>query len=636
VKFKYPWYGALRAKEIGPMKVSMDPIESARDLHRSGRTTEAESLYRKIISGNARHPRALSSLGVLLCEAGRISEAIPYLEQATAIEPNPRDLTNLGVAYRLQGRLDMAAASFGRVLEVAPSFPDAHLNLGIILLDAGVYADALSLLEEALKRGPDTPRLRLALARSLLHLSRPQQSLIHAKRATEMVPDHAPAHRQLGDAMDACGSMPEAIASYRRTIELNPSDYSAHSDLIIAMLLNPAYDAQAHFAEARAWARQHAEPLRQHIRPCTNDKNPERRLRIGYVSPDFRAHAIQQFLVPLLEHHDKSACEVFLYSSVERPDHHTGWYRDFAGDHFRDIRQMDDVQAAELVRRDGVDILVDLALHSAGGRLRIFACKPAPVQISWLGYVGTTGLDTIDYRITDPFVDPPDAALSVHSEICLRLPETLWCYSSLNTELQVGPLPAISAGYVTFGSQNSYRKLHPGVLALWARVLRKVDGSRIFLYADEHAHERLRQAFAGEGVQPERIQFGDRVSRAEYLQRYQNIDIGLDTFPFNGATTTLDAVWMGVPVVTLRGPSSLQRAGSCIAQNLGLPELIADTEDAFVENAVALARDFDRLSILRAGLRSRLATSPLGNAPHFVAHLEAAFRDVWRRYCATP
>ena len=617
------------------MKVSQDPIESAQDLHRRGRRVEAESLYRKIISGNARHPRALSSLGVLLCETGRISEAIQYLERATAIEPIPRDLTNLGVAYRLQGRLDMAAESFGRVVEVAPSFPDAHLNLGIVLLDAGVYADALSLLEEAFKRGPDSPRLRLALARSLLQLSRPQQSLIHAKRAIEMVPASAPAHRQLAGALDACGNQVAAISSYRRSIELDPSDQGAHSDLIIAMLSNPTFDAKAHFAEARAWARQHAEPLRKYIRPFTNDMNPERRLRVGYVSPDFRSHAIQQFLVPLLEHHDKSAFEIFLYSSVERPDQETSWYRDFAGDHFRDIRQMDDAQSAELVRRDGIDILVDLALHSAGGRLRTFACKPAPVQISWLGYAGTTGLDTIDYRITDPFVDPPDADLSVYSESCLRLPETLWCYSSLNTELQVGPLPASSAGHVTFGSQNTYRKLHPGVLALWARVLREVKGSRIFLYADEHAYERLRQAFASEGVQPERIQFGGRVSRTDYLRRYQNIDVGLDTFPFNGATTTLDAAWMGVPVVTLRGAWSLQRAGSCIAQNLGLPELIADSEKAFVEKAVALARDLDRLSTIRAELRSRLETSPLGNMPRFMTYLEAAYRDVWRRYCAT-
>jgi protein O-GlcNAc transferase len=232
-------------------------------------------------------------------------------------------------------------------------------------------------------------------------------------------------------------------------------------------------------------------------------------------------------------------------------------------------------QAAELVRSDQIDILIDLALHSAGGRLKIFACRPAPVQISWLGYAGTTGLDTIDYRITDPILDPPGADPSVYSERCLHLPETMWCYASLNVELEVGALPALAAGRVTFGCQNSYRKLHAGVFALWSRVLREVDGAGLFLYAEQDAQEGLRQAFAREGIVTDRIEFGGRLSRHEYLRRYQHIDIGLDTFPYSGGTTTLDAAWMGVPTVTLCGDLALQRGGTSIAMNLGLPELVA-------------------------------------------------------------
>jgi len=618
----------------GPKKTKT-ALEVAQDLHRRGRTTEAESGYRKIISANPGHARALSSLGVLLCESGRVAEARQYLERATAIEPDPRALTNLGIVYRVEGKLDLAAESFGRVLEVAPHFPDAFLNLGTVLVDAGVHREALSLLEQALNMGPDSPRLRAALARVLLQLKRPTQSLLHARRAVEMSPNMASFHRQLGDALDACGEKTEAVASYRRAIELNPADHEAHSDLIVAMLMDPSFDAHAHYAEARAWARAHAEPMRQHQRPFTNDRSAERRLRIGYVSPDFRAHAIQQFLVPLLQRHDKGAFEIFLYSSVARPDEATQWYRDFAGDRFRDIRWLDDVSAAELVRRDGIDILVDLALHGTGGRLRLFACKPAPVQITWLGYAGTTGLDAIDYRITDPFVDPLNTDLAVYSEASVRLPETMWCYSSLDAELQVGPLPALRSGYVTFGSQNAYRKLHAGSLALWARVLTAVAGSRLFLHAEEDAHQMLREAFAREGVQRERLEFGGRVSRVDYLRRYQTIDIGLDTFPFNGATTTLDAAWMGVPVVTLRGGVAVQRAGSCIAQNLGLPELVTDSTEEYLEKAATLARDLDRLAGLRAGLRSKFESSPLGNIPRFATDLEGAYREAWRRYCAT-
>jgi len=505
--------------------------------------------------------------------------------------------------------------------------------LASILMDAGAYAPALPLLDEALRLGPDGARLRAAAARACFNLGQVDGALMHAQRAAELAPHVASYRRQLADLLDAHGEKASAIASYRRAIELDGSDHTVHSALIVAMLSSPEFTANDHYAEARAWAERHAVPLRRRLPAPSNDRNPERRLRIGYVSPDFREHAIQQFLVPLLEHHDQAAVEIFLYSSVDRPDLATDWYRRFAGNNFRDIRSMDDVSAANLVRSDRIDVLVDLALHSSAGRLRVFACRPAPVQISWLGYVGTTGLDAIDYRITDNVLDPPDANSGLYSETCLRLPDTLWCYAALDSTLAVNPLPALSANHVTFGSQNTSRKLHPGLLALWGRVLGAVPGSRLFLHAEEHARERLQRDLAREGVEPDRIEFGGRVPRLEYLQRYQRIDIGLDTFPFNGATTTLDAAWMGVPVVTLSGALPLQRAGASIMTNLGLPEFIATSEDAFVAKAVALASDLNHLSELRASLRSRLTNSPLGNVPLYARHVEAAYRTAWRRYC---
>jgi protein O-GlcNAc transferase len=613
-------------------KDSKDLLERASSLHGSGRAKEAESLYRQVISRNAQNHRALCAYGVLLFETGRVEESIRHLERAVSVEQQPLYLTKLGEVYRRVGRLDVAAECFGRILEIEPDFPDARLNLAITVSEAGMYAEALGLLQEAVARGPDAARLRVALSSLSLHFKQPAQALAHAKRAVELAPQLAPPHRQLGDALDASGEKAAAIESYRRAVELNPSDYRAHSDLIVAMLSSPVHDDRARLAEARSWARRHAEPLREHIRPFANDKEPERRLRIGYVSPDFRAHAIQQFLVPLLEHHDPTVCEVFLYSSVSRPDAESSWYRSFAGDRFRDIRPLNDVEAAELIRRDGIDVLIDLALHSSGGRLRIFACRAAPVQITWLGYAGTTGLDTVDYRITDPFVDPPDADMTVYSETCLHLPETSWCYASLVSEPTVAPLPALTNGFVTFGCQNTFRKLHDGVFAVWARVLRAVPESRLLLCADDDERERVRRAFARADVSVDRLELVPRATRREYLERFQGIDIGLDTWPFNGATTTLDSTWMGVPVVTLTGPSALQRAGICIASNLGLPELIARSEDEFVEKATALASDLGRLSELRRGLRSRLEASPLGDAPRFVRHVEAAYRTAWRRF----
>lgn len=616
------------------MKRAQDPFERALKLQRSGQGEQAASLYRQLISRNAQHHRALSALGVLLYESGRVEEASRYFERAVMVQPEPGYLTNLGEAYRSLGRLDVAAEAFGRILETTPDFPDARLKLAVTLSEAGVYPQALELLEEAVARGPDGPRLRVMLAWVLQRLNRSDEALVHAERALVLAPDSPSVQRQLADVLDGIGEKSAAIAAYRKAVELNPSDHSSHSDLIVAMLSSPEYDDYAIFAETRAWAKRHAAPLRPYIRAAVNDRKPDRRLRIGYVSPDFRAHALQQFLIPLFERHDESAFEIFLYSSVDRPDSVTDWYRSFAGVRYRDIRRIGDVQAAEVVRADGIDILVDLALHGAGGRLRVFACRPAPVQITWLGYPGTTGLETIDYRITDPFVDPAGTDLSVYSEASLHLPETLWCYSALCTEPLVTSLPALGAGHVTFGCLNTFRKLHDGVFRLWARVLREVPASRMVLSGEAFARERIRGVFAGEGISPDRLEFAGRTSRKAYLERYQGIDIGLDSFPYNGATTTLDAAWMGVPVVTSSGGRALQRAGACVAENLGLPELIATSDDEFVERAAALARDLDRLSEVRRGLRARLESSPMGDEPRFVRHLEAAYRTAWRRYCA--
>jgi predicted O-linked N-acetylglucosamine transferase (SPINDLY family) len=501
-------------------------------------------------------------------------------------------------------------------------------------MNAGAPADALPHLERAAALRPENARFQVSLAWALLQLQRVDASIAACRRAVELEPEHAPAHHHLGNALTELGDRGGAIASYRRAVELDPSDFRAHSNLILVALTDPGWDAARLGAEARAWAKLHAEPLRVHQRPHPNDRDPDRRLRVGYVSPDFRGHAVGQFVMPLLRHHDPAAVEVYLYASVERPDFATEEYREMAGDRFRDIRRVDDVDAAELVRRDRIDVLVDLAVHGAGHRLRLFACKPAPVQMTWVGYAGTTGLDAVDHRITDHHFDPPGTDLGVYSEASLHLPEAYWCYDALEDTLQVGPLPALAAGGVTFGCLGSPRKLHAGVLSLWGRVLAAVPGARLYVYLEEHGREAALRTLAAAGVPAERVEFGGRVSRREYLERYHRIDVVLDTFPFGGGTTSLDAAWMGVPVVTWNGGPTLQRAGTTIAMNLGLPELVATSEDDFVAKAVALTSDLSRLARLRAELRPRLVASPFGDAARFARHIEAAYRTGWRRFCA--
>ena len=609
-------------------------FQRAVTLHRSGQANEAEPLYRKVISRNAQHDPALFGLSVVLLERGQLEESRQYLERAVQAAPDePNYVTNLGEIYRRQGHLERAARAFEHVLAIDPDHADARQNLAVTLIMVGANDQALPHLEQVIELRPDEPVSYVSLAWVLLQLERPREAAARARRAIELAPTLATAHRYLGTALDDLGDRTGAIASYRRCVELSPKDHNAHSTLIVAMLTEPSYDARAVFTETRVWAARHAEPLRKFQRLHTNDKRPERPLRIGYVSPDFRAHPLQQFLVPLFQHHDPSNVELYLYSSVERTDAETEWYRAFAGAKFREIQRMDDVQVAELVRQDRIDILIDLALHSSSPRLRVFACKPAPIQITWLGYPGTTGLDAMDYRLTDPYCDPPGADLNVYAERSIHLPGCFWCYDALQANLPEGPLPALTNGFITFGCQNNPRKLNPGVLSLWARVLREVRNSHLFLYLEPPARAAVLEALASAGVPADRIEFGGRVSRREYLERYQRIDIALDTFPYAGATTSLDALWMGVPVITLAGGPTLQRAGVSIAMNVGVSELVADSEDDFVQRALGLARDLERLARLRAELRARLEASPAGDTARFARDLEHVYRDTWRRYC---
>jgi predicted O-linked N-acetylglucosamine transferase (SPINDLY family) len=289
-----------------------------------------------------------------------------------------------------------------------------------------------------------------------------------------------------------------------------------------------------------------------------------------------------------------------------------------------------------MVREDRIDVLVDLTMHMSATRLLMFARKPAPVQVTWLAYPGTTGISAMNYRLTDPYLDPPGLFDGCYTEESVRLPDTFWCYDPLTTEPAVNALPATSAGHVTFGNLNNFCKINADVLQLWAKALRAVEGSQLLLLTGEGSHrQRTLEVLREAGVAPERVLLRGRQQRAPYLGLYHQIDLGLDTFPYNGHTTSLDSFWMGVPVVTLVGQTVVGRAGLCQLRNLGLPELIAETPEEFVRISVELANDQPRLSALRAGLRARMVASPLMDAPRFARNMEAAYRNMWQRWCAS-
>ena len=605
--------------------------------HRAGRLREAEALYRQILAQQPRHAEALHLLGVMADQAGRHDIAVDLIRQAIAVNPKLPDVYNdLGISLRDLGQLDEAIAAYRQAVALNPDDVSAFNNLGNALYDKRQLVDAIAAYRRALELRPDLPEVHANFSVALKDNLQLDEALAAARRAIALKPDYAEAHNNLGNALKDDGQLDEALAAYRRAVTLNPRSAGAHSNLVLSMHYHPDFDASAIFQECRRWNRQHAEPLKKFIQPHRNDRRPGRRLKIGYVSPDFREHPVGRFLLPLLAHHNKDDFEIFAYAQAAVPDSTTARLRSCV-DVWRNTLGLSDAQVADLVYQDQIDILVDLAMHTSGNRLLVFAGKPAPVQVTYLGYCSTTGLDTIDYRLSDPYLDPPGMDESVYSERTLRLPETYWCYQPSGGAVDVGPLPALSHGHVTFGCLNNFCKVGAATLAVWTKLLRAVPNSHLLLHAHPGAHrQKVHEFLQRQGIEAHRVRFAGRLPLPDYLRLHQQIDVGLDTIPFAGGTTTCDALWMGVPVVGLVGQTAVGRAGLSILSNLGLPELVARSEEEYLQIATRLANDLPGLAHLRGTLRARMEKSPLMDAPRFARNIEAAYRQMWHTWCASP
>ncbi len=450
----------------------------------------------------------------------------------------------------------------------------------------------------------------------------------------QLKPNYAGAYRNLANVYHDKGRPDLALESLRKAVELAPSAAEINSNLLYLVHFHPDFDSAAILREHRRWAERHARPLQRDPKPFGNSRLPERRIRVGYISPDFRNHVAGRMFKPLLAHHDHTQFEITCYADVAAPDLLTEELKRLA-DHWRSSYQVPDEQLADEIRGDGIDILVDLAQHSGRNRMLVFARKPAPVQVSWLGYPGTTGLDTIDYRLTDPFLDPLGEGDQYYSEKSYRLPHSFWCYQPPDGQSEaVAAPPQDRNGFVTFGCMNRFAKVTPPTLALWRQVLQAVPNSRLRLHSKIGAHLDSVRAFFREGnIADERITFVQRQPLAEYPPQYHSIDIALDPIPHGGGTTTCDALWMGVPVVTLAGRTAVGRGGVSILSNVGLPEFIACSGEEYVSIAAELANDRSRLSQLRSTLRQRMERSPLMDAPQFARNIEAAYRQMWLTWC---
>ncbi len=502
---------------------------------------------------------------------------------------------------RDKGRLDDAIEAYRQSIAHNPNFYEAHNNLGIVLNDKGF----------------------------------PDQAIAACQRAIALMPTRVQAYNNLGNVLKSQGQIPAAIEVFRQAIALDPNSPKVHSNLIYAMHFDPACDPQAIAAESLYWNELHAQLLRENARPRPNDLDPRRRLKVGYVSPDFRFQAEAFFVIPLLRAHDHGQFEIHCYASVAQPDQITAQLKGSA-DVWHDVIDKSDQQLADLICQDQIDVLVDLTMHMANNRLLTFAQKPAPVQVAWLAYPGGTGLAAMDYRLTDAFMDPPGKTDSLYVEKSIRLPDCWCCYDPLCDPLPIAPPPAVNCGYITFGSLNNFCKINPEVLSLWARLLCAVPDSHLLLLTGEGEHRRRTQDFLeARGINPNRVEFQMQCPQEEYLHIYDRIDIALDPFPYNGITTSCDALWMGVPVITLVGTAAASRAGLSLLSTVGLTELAAHTAEQFVEITARLVRDLPKLGELRSTLRRRMEQSPLMDAPKFARNIEAAYRRMSHIWCQT-
>ena len=607
-------------------------------LYQTGELQQAEGICRQVIRQDPENAEALNLLGVIAHQFGNHDTASELIRRAIEIKPGEANFyNNLGLVLTKQERHEDAMASYRRAIALNPNYPEAHYHLGNLLLDQGKLDAAIECYQEALRLKPDFADAHNNLGNAFIAQGKLDAAIEHYQETLRLQPGFTETHNSLGLAFMAQGKLDEAIEHYRKAMGINSEFAGAHSNLLLTLNYQHIADSVQNFAEHQRWARQHAAPLESAIQPHSNDCTPSRRLRIGYVSPDFRLHSVAFFLEPILAAHDHDSHEIFCYSDVARPDGVTERLQGLA-DCWRNIEGLTHEQVGDQVRKDQIDILVDLAGHTGNNRMLLFARKPAPVQVSYLGYPNTTGLSTMDYKITDYYADPEGQADTLYTEKLIRLPHCFLCYQPPLEIPEVAKLPALKTGVVTFGSFNNLSKVTPEVIALWSSILTAIPNTVIIMkfkgLADIGTRQGVLESFIKNGVSGERvILIGDMPSTDQHLTLYNNIDIGLDTFPYNGTTTTCEALWMGVPVITMAGDRHGSRMGVSLLSNVGLSDLIAESTENYVEKAVHLAGDLNRLKELRSNLRSIMSQSPLMDAKGLTNSIEEAYRNMWHRWC---
>ena len=594
---------------------------------------------RKSLAFCPNNPDACHLVGMSFQEQGKIDEAGEYYRKTLQFNPNYAEAyNNLANLLKERKQTDEAISYYQKAVELKPDLGTAWYNLGVIYQEKEAYEKAAGYLKKAIQYDPRNENSYHLLGIALTNIGEIGEAIECFISAMRLNPDRADVLNNLANALHDAGEQDEAERCYHLSLAVQPHFPSCHSNLLLALNYNPRHDMQPIFNQHLHFDRLYGRVTEGATFARGNyERTTDCRLRAGYVSSDLRRHPVAYFIEPILRAHDHEQFEIFCYADLPRADNVTFRLQGLS-DHWRSIYGNSDEEIANLIRDDHIDILVDLSGHTAGNRMLLFAQKLAPVQISYIGYPATTGLAAMDYKIVDWYTDPPGMTEQFYTEKLIRLPDCFLCYLPEQAAPDVNELPALKNGYITFGCFNNLAKVSHENLLMWSQILVRLPGSRLIVKAkglsSAGVRARIADFFRQQGIEEGRIEmFSWTPTIAGHLALYHRVDIALDTFPYHGTTTTCEALWMGVPVVTLEGQTYASRVGVSLLTNVGLAELVAQTPDAYVGNALKLATDLSGLVNMRSRLRDMVSRSPLTDAKGFTTHLEKVYREMWARWC---
>eukprot|EP00743_Colponemidia_sp_Colp-15_P007545 GILK01008158.1.p1 GENE.GILK01008158.1~~GILK01008158.1.p1 ORF type:complete len:853 (-),score=154.38 GILK01008158.1:254-2812(-) len=610
-----------------------------------GRTQEAAEFYERALTvqpnfGIARNNLAiaLTDLGTKVKNEGHLQEGVELYKKALVYHSEyPDAYYNLGVAYGEQLLYDKAIVCYQLAAHFNPRCAEAFNNLGVIYKDRDNLEKAVQCYQQALTINPNFSQTLNNLGVIYTIVGKMDDAYQYTRRAVDVNPQYAEAYNNLGVLQRDEGYVQEAIDSYDRCLAIDPDNKNAGQNKLLALNYLVGASCESVYAAHVAWGTRFARSRVPYSR-WRGSMEPNRVLRVGYVSPDWFTHSVSYFVEALLKNHDRSEFQIICYSNVVKEDRKTQRFKNMVGmDNWRNIFGLSEKQAAELIREDSVDILIELTGHTANNRLDVMALKPAPIQLTWIGYPNTTGLPTIDYRITDGIVDPVSTK-QTHVESLIRLPNCFLCYTPTDEAPDVAEGPAVENGFVTFGTFNNLAKINDDVIRLWALILQQVPNSRLLVKAKPFASETVQKKFIRTfeecGIESSRLDLLPLIPMChDHLKAYALMDISLDTFPYAGTTTTCEALFMGVPVVTLKGQDNhAHNVGVTLLSNVGLVDLIAETKDDYVRIAADLAADIPALKARRLNTRKQMLASKLCDGVTYTRGVEKEFRRIWQKY----